>query len=113
MHSNPFFDLALEAFKAIKHRRFILWIKAWIKFDSYRVSAEEILSDRKVKELLCPAMSSLTDNAVDIFKKVAPVLITLNLTGTVQIELDAYLYATIILLISKMGVSSICADITE
>jgi hypothetical protein len=73
-------------------------------------SAAEIVSRKDMRQHLCPALQSVSNDAFDIAKVSTPVLASLSLAGVLTIPLNPVLFAVIALLIARMGIASFCVD---
>jgi 7-cyano-7-deazaguanine synthase in queuosine biosynthesis len=73
------------------------------------VQAEKLVSQKDIGQYLCPALQTVADDAFDIAKVVTPILVPMVLAGTISIPLNPLFFATIALVIARMGVASLCA----
>jgi len=71
------------------------------------------ISEKTVLDYLCPALSSLSDDVFDIAKVTTPVLLTLAFTGVIAIPIQPTLFAAVAIVISRMGIATLCADYEE
>jgi hypothetical protein len=74
------------------------------------MQAKAIVKTRDLRKHLCGALHSISNDTFEIAKVVTPVLITLVLSGVITIPLSPLLFASLATIISKMGVSALCAD---
>lgn len=72
--------------------------------------AEELLERNDIRHYICPALQSISKDAYDIGKVLAAVLIPLALSNTISIPLDPVVFGLMAIMISKMGIASLCAD---
>lgn len=73
------------------------------------MQAEKLVSRKDIRQHLCPALQTVADDAFDIAKVVTPILVPMVLAGTISIPLNPLFFATIALVIARMGVASLCA----
>jgi len=73
-------------------------------------AVEEIVRRPDVREVLCPTLKSGVDDAFEIAKVITPILVPLVLAGTIAIPLNPILFATIAIVIARMGVAGLCAE---
>lgn len=99
--------------------RVLAWIDALIRpkarevveeLDSTDKVAQEVVKRPEVWRHLCPALESASDDAFEIAKIITPVLVTLVLAGNLSIPLEPVLFATISIVIARMGIASLCVD---
>lgn len=73
--------------------------------------AKELLSQKDVLSRLCPVLQTGSGDVFTIANTVAQVLVPLVIAGVLSIPLTPILFASIALLITRMGISVLCADI--
>ena len=66
-----------------------------------------------IRRYICPALETISDDAFEITKAITPILVTLNATGVISLQLNAILVASIALVVARMGISSVCADLDK
>lgn len=66
-----------------------------------------------VRQYLCPALKSASNDAFDIAKTMTPVLAALSLAGVITLSLNPLIFAALSLLIARMGIATLCADKAE
>lgn len=49
---------------------------------------KQVIRDKTVKKFLCPVLRTLTGDALDISKIITPILVPLNLAGTITIPME-------------------------
>ncbi len=81
--------------------------------EEQRVLATKILITEKILTRICPALQSISNASHDIAKIIVPILIPLVLAGTLTIPLQPLIFSYIAILISRMGVASLCADYSK
>ena len=74
----------------------------------YEKKAKELLRQEYIIKILCPPLKSVSNDAFEIAKIITPILVSLFLSGTIQLPLLPPLLSTIAILIAKMGASSLC-----
>lgn len=79
-------------------------------FQESKKEAQEIVERRDIKQYICPALKTVTDNTVEVANAITPALVTGVLAGTLAIPLNPILFGWIAVVIVKAGVSSLCAD---
>jgi hypothetical protein len=72
--------------------------------------AKAITARKDIRQALCPALKSASNDAFEIAKITTPILVPLALVGTIAIPLNPLLFAIIALVIARMGIASLCAD---
>jgi hypothetical protein len=70
--------------------------------------AEIFLKREEIMQLICPHLQFVANNAFDISTVVTPILA--SVAGPMGIPLNTLLFAAIAVVLSKHGVSNICAD---
>lgn len=75
--------------------------------------AKGIIHRKSLRQYLCPALQSVSNDANEVAKVIVPVLIPLILAGTIVISLNPVLFGWLAIIIAKMGVSSFCAGDTD
>jgi hypothetical protein len=82
--------------------------KRLFKAQEYRALAKNLLQRKKVVAALCPALQSLSNDAFQITMVMTPTLMTLRATGAINIPLSPLYFASIALVIARMGLNSLC-----
>ncbi|BAZ51222.1 hypothetical protein NIES4103_38710 [Nostoc sp. NIES-4103] len=72
--------------------------------------AEQLVQRKDVRQYICPALQSLTNDTFEIANKILPILIGAVLAGTLMIPLDPMFFGWIIVAIAKAGTASLCTD---
>jgi hypothetical protein len=72
--------------------------------------AKKLLERKDIRHYICPALQSISKDAYDIGKTIAAILIPLALAKTILIPLDPIVFGLMAIMISKMGIASLCAD---
>jgi hypothetical protein len=72
--------------------------------------AKEIVARTDIKQLICPALQSGAYDAVEMTKKIGPILIGASLAGTIAIPLNPMIFAMISLIIVRMGIEGFCQN---
>lgn len=72
--------------------------------------AQEIVARTDIKQLICPALQSGAYDAVELTKKIGPILIGASLAGTIAIPLNPMIFAIISLIIVRMGIEGFCQN---
>ena len=72
--------------------------------------AEELVKQQEVRERICAAVQSITDDVFEIAKLVTPILVGLVVSGVMVIPLVPPLLASVALVIGRMGIASLCRD---
>jgi len=73
--------------------------------------AAQLVHEPTVRERLCPALSSVSDDVGSIAKVVGPALLPLALTGAgAVVPLSSLVFGAIAVVIARAGVAAICPD---
>jgi hypothetical protein len=72
--------------------------------------AQVFLARRDIRDYLCPALQTAVDDAFEIAKIITPILFGLVIAGTLSIPLVPIFFASISLLVSRMGIASLCLE---
>lgn len=72
--------------------------------------AEFITRKTEFKNLICPALQSITGDVFDIAKITTPALVVAVSAKTISIPLDPLIFMYIAIVIARAGVSSFCAS---
>lgn len=91
-----------------KRRLFPRFAKRLFQAQDYRAQAKTLLKRKKVVAALCPALQSLSNDAFEIAKVMTPTLMTLRATGAIDIPLSPLYFASIAIVIARMGINSLC-----
>lgn len=94
--------------ESIKKNLNLREIRKTIKNISTQI-ASDVLKRKNVRELLCPALKSVTDDVFDISKSVTPVLTGCVVSGVISIPLTPVIFAAVAVVIVRMSVASLCA----
>lgn len=80
------------------------------KFDkiSKKEKTDELISNNKIKDIICPILKSGADDFTDICKNLVPVFATLAITGNLPFSITPVIGATAVVLIAKMGIAAYC-----
>jgi len=70
--------------------------------------AEVILQNPTVKDLLCPALLSVSNDVFEITKTLTPILVGAIIVKTIVMPLDPLFFATIAIAVSRAGIASVC-----
>ncbi len=73
--------------------------------------AEADLKRRDVREVICAGLKDFSGDAVKLALTLTPIMVGAALSGTLTIPLTPFYVAVIVLLVARMGVSSLCAGI--
>ena len=77
--------------------------------DNAREAASLLTRKEIVIKKICPALSRVTDDVFSLSSQVTPVIVALALSGAVPIPLNPVFIALVVLMISRMGVATLCA----
>lgn len=83
------------------------------KQEEQQILATKMLITEKILTRVCPALQSFSGDSHDIAKIIVPILIPLVLAGTLTIPLQPLIFSYIAILISRMGVASLCANYSK
>jgi len=72
--------------------------------------AKELLTRQDIRAYLCPALQTVSGDVFTIANTITQVLAPLAIAGALSIPLEPVLFASIALVISRVGIASICAD---
>ncbi len=73
--------------------------------------AAQLVHNPTVRERLCPALSSVSDDVGSIAKVVGPALLPLALTGPGAIvPLSSLVFGAIAVVVARAGVAAVCPD---
>ena len=72
--------------------------------------AKELLARKDIRAYLCPALLRGSDDVFELSKIVTPLLLGFVAAGTIAIPLVPVLFAAIAFEITRMGITSICAN---
>lgn len=72
--------------------------------------ARELIARKDILDYLCPALQTTSDDAFEIVKVITPILVGLVMAGTLSVPLIPVLFASIGLVVARMGIASLCAD---
>lgn len=72
--------------------------------------AQKLLERKDIRHYLCPALQSISTDVYDIGKTIAVILIPLALSKAISIPLDPIIFGLMAIMISKMGIASLCTD---
>lgn len=72
--------------------------------------ARELVAKREIRDHVCHALQTASDDAFEIAKIITPILIGLVTAGTISVALLPVLFASIALVIARMGIASLCGD---
>ncbi len=75
-----------------------------------RKRAKDLVRRRDIREYLCPALRSASNDVWEVAKVATPILYSLATAGTVSIPRDPVLFAAAAIVIVRMGIASLCAD---
>ncbi|MFH2105148.1 MAG: hypothetical protein ABII72_02830, partial [Parcubacteria group bacterium] len=75
------------------------------------LEVKDALQDKKIKKHLCPVLKSFSSDALEISKLITPILVSLSLAGVIQLALNPMIFAGIAIVIARMGIAALCADI--
>ncbi|EKU96788.1 hypothetical protein Lepto7375DRAFT_0702 [Leptolyngbya sp. PCC 7375] len=64
-----------------------------------------------IRRACCSYLKDVPDDAFEVWKAIAPVLVPLSLTGSLSIPLQPMLWSVIGVVIAKAGIGKICKDI--
>lgn len=98
--------------ESIKKNLTLREIRKKIKNISTQI-ASDVLKRKNVRERLCPALKSVTDDVFDISKSVTPVLTGCVVSGVISIPLTPVIFAAVAVVIVRMGVATLCAGYTK
>lgn len=73
----------------------------------------EIVSNKNILKLLCPALKTASNDTFEIAKITTPILLSLALAGTINLPLIPVIFAGIAVAIGRLGISTICADYND
>ncbi len=79
--------------------------------EEFKKEAESTVQRPDMKKYICPALKTVTDNAVEVANAITPGLVAGVLAGTILIPLNPILFGWMALIIAKAGVASLCADL--
>ncbi|NES81300.1 MAG: hypothetical protein F6K10_07750 [Moorea sp. SIO2B7] len=82
-------------------------------FRESKKEAEEMLKRNDIKQIICPALTTIAGEGVEFAKQITPVLVGAVLAGTITMPLTPFLFAWMALAIAKAGAATICADFKE
>lgn len=68
---------------------------------------------KAIRESCCPSLKLVSDDAFEIAKAIAPILVPLSLAGTIAVPVQPMLFAWIGLVIARLGVKNICEDCSK
>ena len=74
------------------------------------LEANRIVGHKNIRVMLCPALKSISSDAIEIAKAITPILAGASLARTIVIPLDPFLFAVMALIIARMGIASFCSD---
>lgn len=74
-------------------------------------TADEVVTRLSLKERLCPALTSIAGDVLEIAKVVTAGLMPLTLSGAIPKE--AMLFAAVSVIITRAGVSAFCKGVTK
>ena len=111
---NP--EWAKEIESVEKYRR--ISVEEQTKINSYRKKAseqkaEEYVRKKEIMEHICPGLQTISNDAFEITKVITPILLGLAVTGTISIPMIPILFASIGLVIARMGTKTLCANYDE
>ena len=72
--------------------------------------AKKLVSNKEIRELLCPALRSVSTDVWEIAKIATPILYGSAMAGTISIPREAVVFAALAILVAKMGSASLCMD---
>lgn len=72
--------------------------------------AKRLLKNKDVRIYICPALLVLSKDAYEIGKTITAILLPLALSKTISIQLDPIIFSLMAIMISKMGIASLCAE---
>jgi hypothetical protein len=72
--------------------------------------AQEITQRPDFRSLVCPVLQSVTNDVFEYSKILTPILVGAVLAKTIIMPLDTLLFAAISIVVSKSGVSAMCAS---
>ncbi len=70
--------------------------------------AEALVKKNDIRDYICAALTSGADDVFSIAKVLIPILLPLSLAGTIKVPPDTLSYAAVALVISKMGIATLC-----
>lgn len=85
--------------------------KLWEKRqDVATKKANALIAKKEIRASLCRALKIGFDDTFEISKIITPILIGLAVAGTISIPFVPILFASIALMIARMGVAGLCPD---
>lgn len=75
--------------------------------------AQRCLELETVRQVLCAALKSGSDDAGEIAKTVTTVLVTATFAGAVTLPLTPYFVALICIFAARMGTAALCVELTD
>lgn len=72
--------------------------------------AKELLARRDILEYLCPTLKVGADDAFTMSNTIAQILVPLAIAGSLSIPLVPTLFASMALLISRIGIANLCKE---
>ena len=73
--------------------------------------AEEIYNNPEVKQEICPPIISLAGDVAEIAKRIAPILLALEVAGTIKGDISPVLVSIVVSLIVNAGVAYYCKKV--
>jgi hypothetical protein len=83
------------------------------EIESARENGKEIVSKPDFKRRACAALNSASNDVFSIAKVLTPVLAGLVAAGTIVIPLNPLVFGAVALAVSRMGISTLCAEYKE
>jgi hypothetical protein len=75
-----------------------------------REKAEELLRHKDIRAYLCPSLQTVSGDIFTVANTVAQVLAPLTIAGALSIPLVPILFASMGILIVRIGIANICVD---
>ncbi len=72
------------------------------------LEAREIVKKKTLRQYLCPALQTSSNDVFEMAKIAIPIMLSLALAGTILIPVNTLIFASIILMIQRMGVATYC-----
>ena len=72
--------------------------------------ARQLLTQKEIRTRLCQALQSNSNDSFEIARIITPLLIELADAGTISIPIMPVQFASITLVIARMGIAELCAD---
>jgi len=72
--------------------------------------SRRLLEQREIRTRLCQALQTTPNDSFEIAKVITPLLIEMNTAGIISIPIIPVHFASITLVIARMGVTGLCSD---